>query len=117
MIKEEAGMIIIRLLPLIFAQLLFAAHIMRSFGIIWAMAVLILLFTIFIRRGWIIHIWQAIIAFEVVEWIRTTIIIIRLRLAMGMPYVRLLIIMSMVILFSLFVIYWLQKPKVKAIYS
>lgn len=110
-------MIIIRMIPLIFAQLLFAAHIMRSFGIIWAILVLILLFTLFIRRDWIIRMWQIIIAFEIVEWIRTTIIIIQLRLAMGMPYVRLLIIMSIVILFNLFVIYWLQKPKIKAIYS
>ena len=110
-------MLIIRLLPLIFAQLLFAAHIMRSFGMIWAMVVLSLLLTLFIRREWITRLWQIIIAFEVVEWIRTTIVIVQLRLAVEMPYLRLLIIMGTVILFNLFVIYWLQKPKVRAIYS
>ena len=110
-------MIVIRLLPLIFAQLLFAAHIMRSFGIIWAMAILILLFTLFIRREWIIRLWQIIIAFEIVEWIRTTIVIVQLRLAVEMPYLRLLIIMSAVILFSLCVIYWLRRDKIAAFYN
>lgn len=117
MIKEEAGMIIIRLLPLIFAQLLFAAHIMRSIGLIWALIVLVLLITLFARRKWIMHMWQVIIAFEIVEWIRTTIVIVQLRLAVEMPFTRLLIIMGAVILFNLFVIYWLQKPKVISIYS
>jgi hypothetical protein len=108
-------MIILRLLPLIFAQLLFAAHIMRSFGSFWAILVLLLLLTLFIRREWIIRIWQVIIAFVTLEWIRTTIIIVKLRLAIEIPYTRLLIIMCAIILFNLFVIYWLQRPKVKAI--
>ena len=103
-------MLIIRLLPLILAQLLFAAHIMRSFGILWATVVLIPLFTLFISRDWITRLWQIIIAFEVVEWIRTTIVIVQLRLAVDMPYIRLLIIMGAVILFNLFVIYWLRRP-------
>lgn len=110
-------MIILRLLPLIFAQLLFAAHIMRSYGLFWAIVVLLLLFTLFIRREWIIRIWQVIIVFVILEWIRTTIVIIQLRLAVDMPYTRLLIIMCVVIIFNLFVIYWLQRPKVKTIYS
>lgn len=110
-------MLIIRLVPLIFAQLLFAAHIMRSFGSIWAMVILILLFTLFIRRDWILRLWQVVIAFEVIEWIRITIIIVQLRLAVDMPYIRLLIIMSAVIIFNLFVIYLLRRPKVKTFYS
>ena len=110
-------MLIIRLLPLIFTQLLFAAHIMRSFGIIWAIAVLILLFTLFIRRDWILRLWQIIIAFDVIDWIRTTIVFVQLRLAVEMPYLRLLIIMGAVILFNLFVIYLLRRPKVKMLYS
>jgi hypothetical protein len=110
-------MLIIRLLPLIFVQLLFAAHIMRSFGMIWALVVLILLFTLFIRRDWIIRLWQIIIAFEVVEWIRTTIVIVQLRLAVEMPYIRLLIIMGAVILFNLFVIYWLRRPIIINFYN
>ena len=110
-------MIILRLLPLIFANLLFAAHIMRSFGLIWALAVLAFLFTLFIRRDWIIGIWQVIIAFAILEWIRTTLVIVKLRLAVEMPYVRLLIIMGAVILFNLFVIYWLQRPKIKTFYN
>ena len=110
-------MIIIRLLPLLFAQLLFAAHIMRTYGLIWAIIVLVLLVILFIRRNWIIRIWQVIIAFEIIEWIRITIVIVQLRLAVEMPYVRLLIIMSAVILFNLFVIYWLQRPGIRAFYN
>lgn len=110
-------MIILRLLPLIFAQLLFAAHIMRSFGLMWAIIILTLMLTLFIRHEMIIKIWQLIIALEIAEWIKTTIIIVQLRLAVDMPYLRLLIIMGAVILFNLFVIYWLQRVKSSAYYS
>ena len=110
-------MIILRLLPLIFAQLLFAAHIMRLNGLMWALLVLLLLFTLFIRRNWIVQFWQMIAALATLEWIRITIVIVQLRLAVEMPYARLLIIMGAVILFNLFVIYWLQRPKIKAFYD
>ena len=110
-------MIFFRLLPLIFAQLLFAAHIMRSYGLFWVIVVLLLLFTLFIRKEWIIRMWQIIYVLITLEWIRTTIMIVKLRLAVEMPYTRLLIIMSAVILFSLFVIYWLQRPRIKTFYN
>ncbi|MEJ2053063.1 MAG: hypothetical protein P8X42_04000 [Calditrichaceae bacterium] len=103
-------MIIVRLLPLIFAQLLLAAHIMRSQGLIWAIIVLFLLMTLFIRRGWIIRFWQIIIGLAAIEWIRTTLIITHLRINIDMPYTRMLVIMIAVILYNLFVIYWLQRP-------
>ncbi|HEM48991.1 MAG TPA: hypothetical protein ENO27_02155 [Caldithrix sp.] len=110
-------MIVLRLLPLIFTQLLFAAHIMRSFGVIWALVVLMLLITLVIHREWIIRLWQIIIAFEIIEWIRTTLIIVQLRLAVEMPYLRLLIIMGAVILFNLFIIYWLQRKRIRNFFS
>ena len=77
-------MIILRLLPIIFAQLLFAAHIMRSHGLIWALLVLSLLSTLFIRRDWLIRLWQVIVTLATVEWIRITIVIVQLRLAVIM---------------------------------
>lgn len=110
-------MIIIRLLPLIFAQLLFAAHIMRSHGLFWALAILTLLFTLFIRGRWIIRLWQALIALAALEWIRTTIVITQLRMDVGMPYTRMLIIMIAVVLYNLFVIFWLRRPGIKQYYS
>lgn len=105
-------MIIIRLIPLIFAQLLFAAHIMRSHGPVWALAVLALLFTLFIRRKWIIGLWQTLIALTVLEWVRTTLVLTQLRMDVGMPYTRMLIIMSVVILYNLFVIYRMQSKDI-----
>lgn len=110
-------MIIVRLLPLIFAHLLFAAHIMRSYGLFWALIVLSLLFTLFIHRDWIILMWQLIMALVTVEWIRTSIVIIKLRLAVEMPYTRLSIIMGAVILFNLFMIYLIQRPGIRKFYS
>lgn len=108
---------LLRLLPMIFADLLFAAHILRFHGTVPAFLVVLLLITLLIRKPWIPHFWQVLLLLAVGEWIRVTILFVRYRLAMDMPYIRLLIIMGAVILFFIFVIFWWQNKRIEAFYQ
>ena len=110
-------MILVRLLPLILATLLFAAHIMRFNGLPAALLVLALLVTLFIPRSWILNLWQVLIGLALIEWLRTAIILIKMRLVLDLPYVRLALIMAAVILFNGFVIYWLNHKKLRRFYK
>lgn len=110
-------MILIRLLPLILATLLFAAHVMRFNGLPAALLILALLFTLFVPRSWILNLWQVLIGLALIEWLRTAIILINMRLALDLPYMRLAVIMVAVILFNGLVIYWLNHKKLRRFYK
>ncbi|APF18953.1 hypothetical protein Calab_3307 [Caldithrix abyssi DSM 13497] len=107
----------LRFLPMIFADLLFAAHVMRFQGLYPALAVVLLLGTLFIRRAWVPGLWQVLLLLAIGEWLRVTAMFIRFRLAMDLPYIRLLIIMGLVILFFVFVIFWWQNDKIQAYFK
>ncbi len=110
-------MLVLRLLPVIFADLLFAAHVMRFNGLYWALVVVALIPTLLIRNKWIPKVWQVLAGLTIIEWIRTTMMLVQMRLAVELPYGRLLLIMSAVILFNLFVLFWLRSKKLVAYYK
>ena len=110
-------MMFLRLLPMILADVLFAAHILRSHGMVPTLIILLFLLTLFIRRPWIPKMWQILLLLSVAEWIRTTATFVHFRLAMQMPYFRLLLIMGLVILFFVFVIFWWNNKKIQQFYQ
>ncbi len=107
----------VRLLPVIFADLLFAAHILRFNGILPALLIILLIPTLFIKKPWILLSWQVLTAVAIIEWIRTTVMFVQFRLAMHLPYVRLTVIMGIVILFNLFILFWLRSSKTRSFYE
>lgn len=110
-------MIIIRLLPLLLAALLFAAHVMRFNGLYPALLIPVLLLTLFIRRYPVIYLWQFLLGLASIEWLRTTVELVRLRMTMEAPFSRLLLIMSTVILYNIFVIVYLRHGTFKTFYK
>lgn len=110
-------MIVVRLLPVILADLLFAAHVMRSFGLIPALIVAVLLVSLAVRKPWLPALWQALLVVYSGFWLHTTVKLARFRIMMDMPWVRLIIIMGAVILFTLFAAYWIKSKKVRGFYS
>jgi len=109
-------MIVVRLLPLIFAALLFAAHVMRFNGFYPALLIPALLLTLFIRHYPVIYLWQFLLGLASIEWLRTTIELIRMRITLEAPFGRLLLIMSLVIFYNIFVIIYLRHKAFKAFY-
>lgn len=107
---------ILRLLPIIIADFLFAAHVLRFHGLALALIVLLINFTLFIRKPWIPIMWQLLTGLAIIEWIRITIYFVNFRMAMDMPYARLLLIMGLVILYNVFIIFRLRSYKIQKWY-
>ncbi len=103
----------LRLLPLIFADLIFAAHVFRFHGLWPAIIVILINFTLFIRKPWIPLMWQLLTALAIIEWIRITIYFVNFRMAMDLPYIRLLFIMGLVILYNIFIILRLRSARIQ----
>lgn len=110
-------MIILRLLPIILADILLAAHFLRFNGIIPASLILLLLLTLFIRRWWIVRLWQVFLFAATLIWIEASFNLIGARMAMGAPAIRLIIIMAGVVLFNVFALFWLENKKIKTHYN
>ncbi len=108
---------VLRLLPFVFADLLFAAHVLRFHGLWPAVVVILVNFTLFIRKPWIPLMWQLLTALAVIEWIRITIYFVNFRMAMDMPYIRLLFIMGLVILYNVFIIFRLRSARIQKWYT
>lgn len=109
-------MVIIRLLPVILANLLFAAHMSRSYNDVLALLVLLFTFTLFITKRWLLRIWQVYLVLGGMLWIVDTVGLVQGRIANQAPWTRLAIILSLVSLFSFFAAYWLEKPSLKKQY-
>ena len=109
-------MITLRLVPVILSTLLFAAHVMRFNGPLWAMMVLGILLTLFIRKPWIIRLWQVLLTFATLKWVTIAIELVQMRIAFEMPYLRLAVILIAVVTFNVFAIIWMQDEKIRDFY-
>jgi hypothetical protein len=90
---------------------------MRFNGRLWALAILALLFTLFIIK-FLDH--QNLADSACLcpsEMGHPALELIQMRFAFDMPYLRLAVILGMVAGFSLFAVFWLQNLKIKAFYE
>lgn len=106
----------LRLLPVIISALLFAAHILRFYGLLWAAVVLVPLITLLIRKPWTIRLWQILLALAIVVWLNVAIELVQARMALDAPWLRLAIILSTVISFNLFSLIWLENKTIRSFY-
>ncbi len=99
----------VQVIPLLIGDLIFAAHILRFYGLMPALIVVAFMFTLLIRKEIILILWQLLFVLSSIIWIFATIDFVRYRLAEGMPWLRLVIIMGLLIVFSVFNIYWTRR--------
>ncbi len=87
---------LIRLLPVILSLLLLTAHFYRAdimFLVIFIPASALLLL---VRTQWAVRVVQGILILGGIEWIRTLVMLVMLRQDMGMPWIRLAVILGVV---------------------
>lgn len=82
------------------AFVLGAAHLWRSGGAGSAVACLLWALVCFGRRAWMRHVSVAALTVLAGEWVRTTEVLVHVRLAMGAPWMRLVIILLAVAAFT-----------------
>ncbi len=91
---------VLLLLPVVVSSLLLGAHFLRA-GII-PFVILALLFpaVLFIRQAWAARLTQMILILGALEWIRTLMILVTERRAIGQPWARLFLIIGGVATFT-----------------
>lgn len=106
-----------RLLPVILSALLLAAHFLRREAYLLVFLILALLLILFVQKAWVLRLWQAILGLGALLWIDTTLSVLRMRQASGLPWLRMVVIMASVTLLAIFSVCWLENPRIKAFYN
>ncbi len=108
---------VIRLLPVIFSGLIFAAHVLRFYGAVPALLAVLFIFLLAVPKQWILRLWQVYLFAAALVWIKATVDFIRYRMAMGFPWSRLAMIMGLVIALTVFSIFWLENKNVRQYFN
>ncbi len=90
----------VRLLPVFISFLLIGAHFLRAGATFLALICLLAPCLLIFTRPWSVRLVQALLILSAVEWLRTLIHLVQLRMEMGFDWIRLAIILGGVILFS-----------------
>ncbi len=87
---------------LFLAYALLGAHFLRYEGVLLALLLALLPCLCFLRRKWAVILLQlGLVAGSALVWLPTIVNIAQMRMAMGAPWVRMAVILSAVIVFSL----------------
>jgi hypothetical protein len=97
---ESVDMNFLRLLPVFISFLLLAAHFLRAGQVAISIVLLSLLSLLFLRKAWVPRVIQLILLLGMVEWLRTLYSVAQVRIELGMPWMRMAIILGVVALFT-----------------
>ena len=89
----------------------------RSYSDVLAVIVIIFTFSLFIRNGLMIRIWQVYLVAGGIVWIVDAIGLVQTIIALEAPWTRLAVILSLIALFTFFAAYWLENRKINDFYK
>ena len=90
----------VKLLPVIFSFLILSAHFSRGDMFFLSLLFLILPLLLIIKKQWVVRLIQIILVIGSLEWIRSLFIYVNQRQAIDEPYLRLIIIIGIIALFT-----------------
>jgi hypothetical protein len=105
--------VILRLIPLVIASLLMAAHFLRGGNIGLVLASILVPLLLLIRKRWSLILVQLSAYAAAVIWVYGTIRLVQERMLLARPWSSAVIILSSVALFSVFAGLLLNSRKVK----
>lgn len=105
------------LIPLLLSVLMLAAHFLRTGPTILAPLCLIVPLTLFVHRIWALRLVQMFLLLGAAEWLRTLIALVQMRQAQGEPWLRLVIILGAVAVFTAGTAFMMQAKKVRSLYG
>jgi hypothetical protein len=108
---------IIRLIPLIVAFLLLGAHFLRSGHMFLAGVTILTPLLLLIKKRWILLFVKWLSYSAAIVWIQTTFSLVQQRRMAGVPWVRMLLILSGVTVLTLYAGYLLNSDIVKRPYQ
>jgi hypothetical protein len=91
---------IIRLFPVIFSFLILSAHFSRIDILIFSILCLLLPLVLIIKKSWVVKLVQTLLVLGSFEWIRSIFNYVIERQSIGEPYIKLVIILGLVAVFT-----------------
>jgi len=91
----------LQLIPVVLSFVLIGAHFLRSNNLILVGLSLLCICLLFVKKALIARLIQVVLVLGAVEWVYTTYVFASMRMENGMPWVRLVIILGVVICFTL----------------
>lgn len=108
---------IVRLLPVFISTFLIAAHFQRAGLTVVAITCLFALVLLLVTQPWSILLIQAFLILSAVEWLRTLINLVQIRLEYGMPWGRLAFILGCVAFFTAISTLIFRHPQIQKKYN
>lgn len=101
----------LRLLPVILSMLLLGAHFFRAGLPPLAIASVVILALLPIKRSWVPRLFQLLLLLGAAEWLRTLYVYAQMRIAWDEPWTRLALILGGVALFTAVsaAVFWSRK--------
>lgn len=86
--------------PIVLSLLVLGAHFLRFANRFGVVIILVLVGMLLLRRAWVARLMQVVLLLGAFEWIRTLVLLAKMRAAIGEPATRLVIILGAVALLS-----------------
>jgi hypothetical protein len=90
----------LRLLPVFISFLLIAAHFVRAGQTVFTVVLLSLLLLLLLRKAWVPQLITLVLILAAVEWLYTIFSVAQMRISLGMPWMRMAVILGAVALFT-----------------
>lgn len=105
-----------RILPVIISCLLLGAHFLRAMNVWLAVGYVLIPLLLLIKKRWSMIVVQLFTYIGAVIWVDTTIRIYQKRLLLGRPWVRAVVILGVVTMFTVFAGLILRTKKIREKY-
>ncbi len=104
-------------IPVVLSLVVLGAHFMRYDNSIGVAGSAVLIALLFVRQEWVARLMQVILVLGALEWLRTLYELAQVRVALGQPYVRMIVILGLVAAVTLCAALLFQSPTLKKIYQ
>jgi len=93
-------MALLLLLPPILSLLVFCGHLLREGMLLPIPLLFMMLPLLFLAKGWVARLWQVVLMLASLEWVRTAVFSAAERQDAGEPWVRMVVILGAVAVFT-----------------
>ncbi len=101
-----------RIIPFILSFIVLAAHFLRFGNLLLTALCLLIPFLLLVKKRWILIALQALTVAGALFWVKVAIDLLFFRLAVGVPWMRMVAILGAVAVFTLWSAWLLTSPKV-----
>jgi hypothetical protein len=103
--------------PVVLSLVVLGAHFMREGHSAGVVGSIVLIALLFVRQSWVARLIQVALILGALEWIWTLFDLLQVRVAMGQPYIRMMVIIGVVAAVTLISALLFQTSTLKKIYK